>query len=118
MSQSLITDTHTTGTDRAGREWFRDLDGIKSIVQHPDEKRTFSVDWTHSLASSETISSVAYDASGVTVSGAALSSPTSTITVEGSGGSLKITATLSTGRKLVDVRRFYRDGPLARDYGR
>jgi hypothetical protein len=85
--------------------WYTDRDGVVATTKRYDETIEVAVDWTDQLATSETVSSVAYDASGVTTSGAALVSPVSTVTV-GRTGDLEITATLSTGRILQRLLRF------------
>jgi hypothetical protein len=86
--------------------YFTDRDGVLATVQRSDEIRTLSIDWTDLLADSETVSSVAYTSSGVTTSAPSLATPVSTVTVTGTG-ELAITATLSTGRKLQRVLRYY-----------
>lgn len=86
--------------------YFRDRDGAWATTKTNDEIVQVSLDWTDGLATGETVSSVAYTASGPTTSGAALVSPVSTVTVTGTGD-LEIAATLSTGRKLERTVRFY-----------
>lgn len=96
--------------------YFTDDEGYLSTTKTEDEILAFAYDWTDELATSETVSSVAYVASGVTTSGAALASPVSTITVTGVG-ELEITPTLSTGRKLQRTVRFYAPkGTWSTDY--
>lgn len=95
--------------------YFQD-DGALATSKREDEILTLSLDWTDQLATGESVSSVAYEANGVTTSGAALTSPVSTITVTGTGW-VEVTATLSTGRKLQKIVRFHEaDGPKALDY--
>lgn len=86
--------------------YFRDRDGETATTKTEDESLLLGVDWTDMLATSETVSSVAYVDSGVTTSGASLVSPVSTVVVTGLGET-EITATLSTGRKLQQTFRFY-----------
>jgi hypothetical protein len=96
--------------------YFVDRDGYLSTSKREDEKTTLVLDWTDQLASGESVSSVAYVDSGVTSSGAALTSPNSTIVVTGVG-EVEVTATLSTGRILQRVVRFYDSaGARAMDY--
>lgn len=96
--------------------YFTDSDGHLATTKRSDEIITLSINWGDQLASGESVSSVAYVDGGVTSSSASLSTPTSTITVTGTG-ELEITATLSTGRKLQRVVRFYApDSEMVRDY--
>ena len=86
--------------------WFKDRDGIVSTSKRSDEIIGVVINWAPQLATGETISSVAYEDSGVTRTGVSNSTTTSTCNVTGIGYFI-VTATLSTGRKLQDVRRFY-----------
>lgn len=101
-----------TTAERPGSDWFRDEEGVWSTSKHRDETKTYSIDWTDALASGETVSSVAYEASGVTTSGASLATPVSSVKVNGVG-SMKVTATTSASRILVKTLRFYAE-PLHR----
>lgn len=91
-----------------GRGFFRDRDGIPVIVHHPDEVNSYVVDWTDELGS-ETISTSAWTASGVTVSSAAISGTTTTANIKATG-SVENKITTSGGRTLVQLLRF-REGP-------
>lgn len=88
------------------RRWFYDRDGVLSTSKRSDEILGVSVDWTNELASAETVSSVAVTTSGPTVAGAALVSPVWSARVTGVG-EITLTATLSTGRKMQRLVRFY-----------
>jgi hypothetical protein len=76
--------------------FFEHLDGIGTVIAEDDDVQ---VNWNLGdfLASGETVSSAAYEDSGVTTSGKSVSSPTVTFTVTG-WGYTTVTATLSTGR--------------------
>jgi len=78
------------------------LDGQKRVTwtKSSDEINTYDWDLTDELASGETVSSVATDVSGVTLNSGSLASPVYTLTVTGTEGSIRMTATLSTGRVL------------------
>ena len=88
------------------RRHFIDRDGVVSVTKRSDEIVQAGADWTNELASAETVSSVAVATSGPTVSGASLVSPVWTANVTGVG-EIELTATLSTGRKLQRLMRFY-----------
>jgi hypothetical protein len=86
--------------------YFRDRDDVLATTKRSDEIVTLSLDWTDQLETAETVSSIAYSASGPTTSSPTLATPVSTVTVTGVG-ELTVTATLSTGRKLERVVRYY-----------
>lgn len=97
--------------------WHDGDDGIPWIAVYKDDITGINVDLTDILASGETISSVAWESGGVTVSGEA-NSTTSYQANFTSVGTASATATLSTGRK---IKRTWRlrgiDSPLVSDYG-
>jgi hypothetical protein len=96
--------------------WFRDRDGILSTTKREDEIVGMTIDWSRQLASGETISSVAYEDSGVTRTGTSATTTTTVDNVTGIGET-EVTVTLSTGRKLQELVRFYdREGARAGDY--
>jgi hypothetical protein len=96
--------------------WFDYEDGIGMVKAEDDD---IQVNWnlTDYLASGETVSSAAYEDSGVTTSSKSVSSPTITFTVTGLGYTT-VTATLSTGRTVE--KTFYligpQESPVPRDY--
>ena len=89
--------------------WFVDQDGAFATPKRLDEIIAWSHDWTDALASGETISSAAYVDSGTTRTNVTAVSPITAADVAGVG-EFEVTVTLSTGRKLQRVFRFY-------DYG-
>lgn len=95
--------------------YFTDRDGELATSKRNDEIIQLSLDFTDQLATSETVSSVATVASGVTLSSASLATPVWTANVAGVG-EVEVTATLSTGRKLQRVVRFYGTDGMASDY--
>ena len=100
-------------------EWFADDDRIMSTTKREDEKKTYTWDYTQWLASkSNTIASVAFDASGVTVESS--SNTTTTVTAQISGvGSLEITLTLSSPADEDEFFYcFYSSDTRSDDYGR
>ena len=97
--------------------WFRDRDGNLSTSKRYDEILGLSLDFTDQLATSETVSSVATETSGVTLTSPSLATPVWTANATGVG-TVEVTATLSTGRKLQLVVALYgTDQALSSDYG-
>jgi hypothetical protein len=92
--------------------WFRDADDVLSTVKRSDEVVQLVINWVDALATSETVSSVAYVDSGVTRSSTSADTTTSTTSVTGNGET-EVTATLSTGRVLQKVVRFYSPSGMA-----
>ncbi len=113
MSSSTII---TGEPVRGGNRYFEYLDGLATTKAKDDELQV-RWDLTDYLASAETVSSAAYEDSGVTTSSKSVSTPVVIFTVTGLGYAT-VTATLSTGRTVE--QRFYflaKDGaPLVRDY--
>lgn len=73
-------------------------------------------DWNDALKAGESVSSIAYADSGVTTSSPALAANISSCNVTGLGETT-LTATLSTGRKLQRMFRYYPvDGCRTSDY--
>ena len=95
---------------------YEDRDGILTIPKHHDSTEIYTLDWSDLLDPSETISSSSFTADGVTVSGAALTTPKTTITVADSGGSLTNTVVTSLGKTLVQNLRFADTEPTGSDY--
>ena len=95
--------------------YFRDTDGALATTKRQDEIVQLVINWTDYLASGETVSSVAYVDSGVTRSSSSATTTTSTTSVTGVGET-EVTATLSTGRVLQQVVRFYGTDGAASDY--
>lgn len=111
-----MSTTQTYYGPRNRFRYFRDDEGVLSATKREDEIIQLVLDWSRDLATGETIASVAYDSSGVTLSGTSSTATTSTCTVTGVGET-EITATLSTGRKLQRVVRWYAEnGAPAEDY--
>lgn len=98
------------------RHNFTDDGGVESYTAREDEIRGWSHDWTDELASGETVSSAAYVDSGVTRSSVTLATPITSCNVTGLG-EFEVTVTLSTGRSLQKIVRFYADdGHRSEDY--
>lgn len=118
MSSSTIFEPGF-GNSRQRNRWWRDEDGAWATTVH-DSDEDVLVNWSliDYLASAETVSSAAYDDSGVTTSGKSVSSPVVIFTITGIGET-KVTATLSTGREHVGRFRIYQESGIlrARDYG-
>ncbi len=96
--------------------YFRDADDVLSTSKREDEIIQLVLNWSDQLASSETISSVAYSSSGVTTSGTSNTTTTTTASITGTGET-EITVMTSTSRKLQMVVRFYdAEGSRAGDY--
>ncbi len=95
--------------------YFRDEDGALATTKRQDEVLKLTLDWTDDLASAETVSSAAYVDSGVTTSSKSVATPQTLVTVSGVG-EFEITVTLSTGRKLQRVVRYYPTDGRISDY--
>jgi hypothetical protein len=104
---------------RGASRYFRFDDGLATTKAREDELRVVW-DLTDYLASGETVSSAAYQDSGVTHSAASVSTPQVIFTVTGLGYTI-VTATLSTGRTVEQVFYFLDKacgvGRLDSDYG-
>lgn len=95
---------------------FVDDDGAIAYVKADEDEIQITWDLTDYLASGETVSSAAYDDSGVTTSGKSVSSPNVIFTATGLGET-EVTATLSTGRTVERTFRFMSpSGNRASDY--
>lgn len=95
--------------------WFRDTDGAIATTKHRDELLQVTLNWTDRLASGETVSSAAYEDSGVTRSGVSVSTPSTICSVTGLG-EFEVEVTTSASRKMVERVRFYDfEGPGARE---
>lgn len=108
------------GYDRS--EWYRDKDGVWTTVQHTDDVRTHTFDYTDVLVnygSGVTISTSTWSASGVTTASASATTTTTTIKVTGTGGWIKNTLTLSNSNTHVETYRFRAkpDAEEPSDYG-
>lgn len=96
--------------------WFIDRDGILSFAKMLNDDLRVVLDFTDYLASGETVSSASYGDSGVTTSSKSVSTPQVIFTATGCGYTT-VTATLSTGRTVDKVVRFYDvGGPRPHDY--
>ena len=85
---------------------FKDRDGATAYVKAEDDELRIVWDLTDYLAGGETVSSAAYDSSGVTTSSTSVATPQVIFTVTGLGETT-ITATLSTSRTVERTFRFY-----------
>lgn len=98
------------------QRWFQDQDGVMSTSKRDAEIIAVGLDFTDELASAETVASVALVNMGLTSASGILATPVYTLTVSGTGEA-EVTATLSTGRKLQRVLRFYgEEGGATSDY--
>lgn len=97
---------YVPGYDRL--EWYPDKDGILTTAQHENETRTRTFDYSDLLQSlgGVTISSSAWEASGVTTSSPSATTTATTVTVAGTNGYVKNTLTLSNGNTHVATYRF------------
>ena len=89
--------------------WTKDVDGIPTIEKEEDSVLDYSIDFTNDLAivdNGATISSVSYDASGVTVDSSSLATPVATVTISSTNGTIKATATTSNSKTIVKRLRF------------
>ena len=98
--------------------YFDDGDAMASSVRE-DEIVSIVIDWSNELArlpSGQTISSVAYEDSGITTSSP--TNTTTTTTCKATGvGETEITVTTSGGYKLEKLVRHYpQSGAIAGDY--
>lgn len=104
---------------RERNRWFQDAEGCWATSKREDEIIQMVIDWSEELAeigSSETIASVAYDDSGVTRTGTANTTTTTTDKITGTGQT-EVTVTTSGGYKLQRLVRFYsQEGAAASDY--
>ena len=105
--------------DSERQEWFRDEDGVPSRIQHRDEVRLATIDWTGASGYSGTISTSTWESGGVTLSGSSTSGDTTYTTVTGTGGWARNTMTDSNSRIFVRDLRFYApaSGRNTDDYG-
>lgn len=99
-------------------EHYIDGEGVVVWTKFKDEIDDYVWDLTDALASGESVSSVATDVSGVTLNTGTLSSPTYTMTVTGTNGTIRAKATLSTGRVLHGAFKWLdrHDGRVRNDY--
>lgn len=119
MSSTLIFEPGF-GDSRRRSHWWRDADGAYATTVH-DSTETLRMVWdlTDYLAASETLSSAAYSNEGATATAVSATTPQVIFTITGIGAS-KVTATLSTGRKIIRRFRIYQEtsAPLVgADYG-
>lgn len=96
---------------------FLDRDVVETFVKEEDAVTTYSIDWSADLDSGVTVSSVATDTDGVTLSGGSLATPIYTFTISKTNGEVRLTATLSDSDKLYKRFRFISPaGRLNKDY--
>ncbi len=110
MSSSIILDP----LERS--RYFRDRDGVLATSKAEDDDLRVVLDLTDYLASGETVSSASYADSGVTTSSKSVATPQVLFTVTGTGYTT-VTVTMSTGRTVDRIVRFYDSGGAkAMDY--
>lgn len=97
------------------RRWFVDFDGIRTTSKLQDEKLIETFDFSDVLSSGETISSVAWEAQGVTISNESNTTTTATLTVTGNGMA-KVTLTTSTGQEIQEQFRWMAKDAVHSDY--
>lgn len=108
------------GNAKGRRRFFRDVDGYLTAEKRYDEIVNYELDFSDDLVSGETISSQSWDASGVTISNEAISSPNGTdtgitFTVTGTG-TAEVTVTTSSSQKF-QLMLCWEDGDYRnRDY--
>lgn len=118
MSSSLLF-IPGFGDSRQRNRFWRDVDGtLSTSVTDSDEDIRVILDLTDYLASGETVSSAAYEDSGITSSSKSVSTPQVLFTITGIGET-KVTITLSTGREHIERVRTYlaQSNTRRRDYG-
>ena len=86
-------------------EWFWDYDGVWTTSKDSDAVLDYAFDFTHSLDSGETISSISWSASGVTISSESNTTTTAEIRVTGTGEATA-TITTSAGREITPRLRW------------
>lgn len=101
----MSSSSQTVYAPRSRVSHYRDIDGAMATVIEDGELVALSVDWTDALASGETVSSVAYEASGPTIASVSLATPVWSATVTGTGD-LEVIATTSAGRKVARTLRY------------
>ena len=95
--------------------FFKDFDGVLTMVKREDEVMPFAENFTDDLASGETISSVSWDESGVTVTAKANTSVGHTANVKGLGEAT-ITVTFSSGHTDIQTYRWLGASNSVGDY--
>jgi hypothetical protein len=91
------------------QEWYRDIDGVLATSQHADGVSYHTFDYADHLDGGETISTSAWESSGVTTANAAATTTTTSIKVTGSDGYVKNTLVTTGGavaRTLIYLYRF------------
>lgn len=88
------------------RHSWRDSDGVETVSKPRDSVESYTLDWSDDLASNETISSSAWEYSGVQGSGEADTDTSTSAVITQSDGVATNTITTSDGRTLVHVVRF------------
>lgn len=94
------------------QQWFRDRNGIWTTTKHKDATEDYTIDYTDRLNSGETLSSITVTGNGVTVSSSAIAagiggaSLAISLTITDTDGHVKIEATTSDSRVLVNDLRF------------
>ena len=92
------------------RRPFFEKNGQWYAYKDDDSAESYVMDWTQPL-NGETISSVTFTASGVTLTSNSNTTTTTTMLITGSGGDVEIKATTSASRILVKTLNF-----LAREH--
>lgn len=92
---------------RMVNRWHRwpDREGVIATLKREAEAESVTIDWTDALGG-ETVSKSSWVGDGVTVSGAALSTTSTSANIAGTEGEATNTITTSGGRTLVRKLRF------------
>lgn len=80
--------------------FFRDRDGIPSVVRDEDAVETYTLDYADELGS-DTISTSTWASEGPTIDSDSNTTTATTVTVSGSSGELKNTVVTAGGRTLI-----------------
>jgi hypothetical protein len=107
--------SHYSPVKGRGEQFYRDVDGYLCDTKRYDEVSNLAWDLTDALEGAETITSVAYDPSGLTVSSEAHAGNVTTLVVTGTG-TVEVTVTLSTGRILQENFRLVSEDQPPSDY--
>ena len=98
-----------------GSQFYRDIDGMWTDTKRYDEVLSFDWDITDALETGEAISSVSYDASGLTVNSDSYSGNVVTIEIEGTGN-IEVTVVLDSGREIQEKFRWLSENQPPTDY--
>jgi hypothetical protein len=103
---------------RRRNRFYREADGVDAIVVRDNEVTPLTLDYTQRLETGETITASTWAPNGTSLSGAAFTTTTTSVTVTNSYGCPTNTVTTSLGRVLnTEVRVKSQHGRNWRDYG-